>query len=154
MMQCVQCVSVHANTCPHQKNKNVSLHRSPPHPSSHHSYHTHIRGAFTKTNILLKLQSEHDELSQISVFADKDERNPTARAYQMFVLATSPPDGFGTVRDKLLIRDAPTSPRRGSVHPASVVSVGSKLPRPMCTDSCAQYWTPRHFPKGTKYLQA
>lgn len=112
------------------------------------------RGAFTKTNILLKLQSEHDELSQISVFADKDERNPTARAYQMFVLATSPPDGFGTVRDKLLIRDAPASPRRGSVHPASVVSVGSKLPRPMCTDSCAQYWTPRHFPKGTKYLQA
>ena len=40
MMQCVQCVSVHANTCPHQKYKNISLHRAPPHPPSHHSYHT------------------------------------------------------------------------------------------------------------------
>ena len=52
-------------------------------------------GTYTKTNILLKLESEDDELSQISVFADVDASSSTARSYQMFVLATTPPDGFG-----------------------------------------------------------
>lgn len=72
-------------------------------------------GNYTRTNILLKLASEQDELSQISVFADVNtdtdstpsggdrtaagKAHAQTRAYQMFVLATSPPDGFDAIPD-------------------------------------------------------
>ena len=36
-------------------------------------------------------------LFHFKVFADVDTAAATTRSYQMFVLATSPPDGFGAV---------------------------------------------------------